>query len=211
MCINKQFPKNMMCENIYILRLNRVSNSITFVVLQTLSSTEHEFHTSKIRVSFSASALIFCSLLIVLHTTYFLYNYNLCDQWDIDTPKEILKLVKELSQIFISTSRLHLIHLLLFYNLLNLSYVSTWWSSLTSDNASLDCIFNKLGFASACLFLQFNFVSCMTHICKHPCGILVLVGVFATSKYILVYVIIVCCCTPIRDVCYPFKGCLNCV
>ena len=37
------------------------------------------------------------------------------------------------------------------------------------------------------------------------------VDVFVTSEDILVYIIIVCCCTPIGDVCYPSTGCLNCV
>ena len=35
------------------------------------------------------------------------------------------------------------------------------------------------------------------------------VDVFVTSEYILIYIIIVCCCTPIGDVCYPFTGCIN--
>ena len=35
------------------------------------------------------------------------------------------------------------------------------------------------------------------------------VDVFVTSEDILMYIIIVCCCTPIGDLCYPFTRCLN--
>ena len=38
-----------------------------------------------------------------------------------------------------------------------------------------------------------------------------LVDVFVALEDILMYIIIVCCCTPTGDVCYPFTGCLNCV
>ena len=34
---------------------------------------------------------------------------------------------------------------------------------------------------------------------------------YITLEDILMYIIIVCCCTPIGDVCYSFTRCLNCV
>ena len=37
------------------------------------------------------------------------------------------------------------------------------------------------------------------------------VDVFVNSEDSMMYIIIVCWCTPIEDVCYPFTGCLNCV
>ena len=50
-------------------------------------------------------------------------------------------------------------------------------------------------------------------LCTLYMGITVLniVDVFVTLEDILMYIIIVCCCTPIGDVCYLFTGCLNCV
>ena len=53
--------------------------------------------------------------------------------------------------------------------------------------------------------------------CVGDCGKRILsllrgsVVVFVTSEDILMYIIIVYCCTPIGDVCYPFTGCHHCV
>ena len=63
-----------------------------------------------------------------------------------------------ISYVHLSTRLLHLIHLLLIYNLPDSKYVSTWWSPLTSNNVPLDYVFCKLGHASMWHFSQIIFV-----------------------------------------------------